>query len=73
MATSRAVAQTLQVLRGRVDEFGVAEPMIQQQGDKRVIVELPGVKDVARAKAAIGRTAQLTFHVLVREPRPPSV
>jgi protein-export membrane protein SecD len=60
----RAVAQTLQVLRGRVDEFGVAEPMIQQQGDRRVIVELPGVKDVARAKAAIGRTAQLTFHLV---------
>jgi protein-export membrane protein SecD len=61
---ARAVQQTLQVLRGRVDEFGVAEPMIQQQGAERVIVELPGVKDVARAKAAIGRTAQLTFHMV---------
>ncbi|HEX2858959.1 MAG TPA: protein translocase subunit SecD [Alphaproteobacteria bacterium] len=60
----RAVAQTLQVLRGRVDEFGVAEPLLQQQGDRRVIVELPGVKDVGRAKAAIGRTAQLTFHMV---------
>lgn len=60
----RALAQTLQVLRSRVDQFGVAEPLIQQQGDKRVIVELPGVQDVERAKAAIGKTAQLTFHLV---------
>lgn len=60
----RALAQTLQVLRSRVDQFGVAEPVIQQQGDKRVIVELPGVQDVERAKAAIGKTAQLTFHLV---------
>jgi len=63
----RALAQTVQVLRSRVDQFGVAEPVIQQQGADRVIVELPGVRDVARAKAAIGKTAQLNFH-LVDEP-----
>ncbi len=61
----RALAQTVQVLRSRVDEFGVAEPLIQQQGTNRVIVELPGVQDVNRAKNAIGRTAQLTFHLVV--------
>lgn len=60
----RAMAQTLQVLRSRVDEFGVAEPLVQQQGSNRVIVQLPGARDVARAKAAIGRTAQLTFHLV---------
>lgn len=60
----RALGQTLQVLRSRVDQFGVAEPVIQQQGDSRVIVELPGVQDVDRAKAAIGKTAQLTFHMV---------
>lgn len=60
----RAMAQTVQVLRSRVDEFGVAEPLLQQQGDRRVIVELPGAKDSGRAKAAIGRTAQLTFHLV---------
>lgn len=60
----RALAQTLQVLRSRVDQFGVAEPVVQQQGNNRVIVELPGVKDVSRAKAAIGKTAQLTFHLV---------
>lgn len=61
---TRALAQTVQVLRSRVDQFGVAEPVIQQQGTDRVIVELPGVRDVARAKAAIGKTAQLTFHLV---------
>lgn len=60
----RALAQTIQVLRSRVDQFGVAEPVVQQQGNNRVIVELPGVKDVSRAKAAIGKTAQLTFHMV---------
>ncbi len=60
----RALQQTLQVLRSRVDQFGVAEPLIQQQGSSRVIVELPGVQDVNRAKAAIGKTAQLTFHLV---------
>ncbi len=60
----RALSQTVQVLRSRVDQFGVAEPVIQQQGTKRVIVELPGVRDVARAKAAIGKTAQLNFHLV---------
>ncbi|PZP39156.1 MAG: protein translocase subunit SecD [Pseudomonas fluorescens] len=60
----RALEQTLQVLRSRVDQFGVAEPLIQRQGDRRVIVELPGIQDVERAKAAIGKTAQLTFHLV---------
>ena len=61
---TNAMHKTVQVLRGRVDEFGVAEPVIQQQGRDRVIVELPGVKDVARAKNSIGRTAMLTFHLV---------
>lgn len=68
----RALGQTLQVLRSRVDQFGVAEPVIQQQGDTRVIVELPGVQDVNRAKAAIGKTAQLTFHMVDENADPAS-
>jgi preprotein translocase subunit SecD len=59
-----ALNQTLEILRSRVDEFGVAEPIIQRQGDSRIILELPGVEDSARAKAVIGRTAQLTFHLV---------
>lgn len=59
-----AVAQTLEILRLRVDEFGVAEPAIQRQGLDRIIVELPGIDDVERAKSIIGRTAQLSFHLV---------
>ncbi|MFZ2620619.1 MAG: protein translocase subunit SecD [Alphaproteobacteria bacterium] len=59
-----AVRQTVEVLRTRVDAFGVAEPLIQRQGSDRVIVELPGIDDVERAKNAIGKTAQLTFHLV---------
>ena len=59
-----ALEQTLEILRMRVDEFGVSEPLIQRQGDERVIIELPGVTDISRAKSIIGRTAQLTFHMV---------
>jgi SecD/SecF fusion protein len=56
------VARTLEVLRRRVDQLGVAEPTLQRSGERRVIVELPGVYDPAEAVEVIGRTAQLTFH-----------
>lgn len=59
-----ALGQTLEILRSRVDEFGVAEPAIQRQGDDRIIIELPGIDDVERAKSIIGRTALLTFHLV---------
>ena len=59
-----ALNQTLEILRSRVDEFGVAEPLIQRQGERRVIIQLPGIDDVERAKNIIGRTAQLTFHLV---------
>ena len=56
------LARTLEVLRRRVDQLGVAEPTLQRSGERRVIVELPGVYDPAEAVEVIGRTAQLTFH-----------
>jgi len=56
------VGRTLEVLRRRVDQLGVAEPSLQRSGDRRVIVELPGVTDPEQALEVIGRTAQLTFH-----------
>ncbi len=59
-----AINQTLEILRNRVDEFGVAEPVIQREGTDRIIIELPGVDDPARAKSVIGRTAQLSFHLV---------
>ncbi|MFQ6092659.1 MAG: protein translocase subunit SecD [bacterium] len=59
-ATDRA----LEIIRNRVDQFGVAEPVIQKQGDHRIVVQLPGLKDEARAKNLIGRTALLEFTLL---------
>ncbi len=56
------IDRTLEVLRRRVDQLGVAEPTLQRSGDRRIIVELPGLKDPDQAVAVIGQTAQLTFH-----------
>ncbi|NLL13904.1 MAG: protein translocase subunit SecD [Fibrobacter sp.] len=55
------------VIENRINALGVAEPIIQKQGNDRIIVELPGLKDEAAAKSVIGKTAQLEFN-LVREP-----
>jgi protein-export membrane protein SecD len=59
-----AVDRALEVIRNRIDEFGVAEPLIQKSGDDRIIVELPGIADPARARELIGRTAQLEFKLM---------
>jgi SecD/SecF fusion protein len=56
------LARTLEVLRRRVDQLGVAEPTLQRSGARRVLVELPGVYDPQEALRVIGRTAQLAFH-----------
>ena len=59
---AEVTGRTLEVLRRRVDQFGVSEPTLQVSGDRRIIVELPGVTDPDEALEVIGRTAQLTFH-----------
>jgi preprotein translocase subunit SecD len=59
-----AVRQALETIRNRVDQFGVAEPTITRQGADRILIQLPGVQDPARAKALIGRTALLEFKLL---------
>ena len=59
-----AVDRAQEVIRNRVDQFGVAEPTIQRQGENRIIVELPGLQDVERAKNLIGQTALLEFQLL---------
>jgi len=59
-----AVRQGLETIRNRVDQFGVAEPSIQQQGDNRILIQLPGVQDPERAKALIGKTALLEFKLV---------
>ncbi|WP_410605198.1 protein translocase subunit SecD [Amycolatopsis sp. lyj-90] len=61
-ADAETTDRTLEVLRRRVDALGVAEPMLARSGDKRIIVELPGVRDPREAVEVIGRTAQLSFH-----------
>jgi preprotein translocase subunit SecD len=58
------VEQGLKVIRNRVDQFGVSEPTIQRQGDNRILVQLPGVQDPARAKSLIGKTAVLQFKLV---------
>jgi len=63
-----AVQQNITILRNRVNELGVAEPIIQQQGSDRVVVQLPGVQDTARAKDILGRTATLEIRMVNDEP-----
>ncbi|MBK7794530.1 MAG: protein translocase subunit SecD [Betaproteobacteria bacterium] len=63
-----AVQQNITILRNRVNELGVAEPIIQQQGADRVVVQLPGVQDTARAKDILGRTASLEIRMVNEEP-----
>ncbi len=60
----RTLNQSIEVIRNRIDEFGVSEPSIASQGTDRVVVELPGVREVDRAKDLIGRTAKLEFKMV---------
>ncbi len=65
-----AVNQNLTTLRNRVDELGVAEPMVQRQGPDRIVVELPGVQDTVAAKRVVGATANLEFRLEARPDTP---
>ncbi|HUP87982.1 MAG TPA: protein translocase subunit SecD [Longimicrobiales bacterium] len=60
-AKKDATDQAMQVIRNRIDQFGVSEPLVQKIGDDRIVVELPGIRDEDRAKAIIERTAFLEF------------
>lgn len=62
-----AVSQNMTTLRNRVNELGVAEPIIQQQGDNRIVVQLPGVQDTAKAKEILGTTATLEYRLVDTE------
>ncbi|WP_336290369.1 protein translocase subunit SecD [Aeromonas dhakensis] len=59
-----ALEQNITIIRNRVNELGVAEPLVQQQGAERIVVELPGIQDTARAKEILGATATLEFHMV---------
>jgi len=65
---SQALKQNIETLHKRVNELGVAEPVIQQQGTDRVVVQLPGVQDTARAKDILGRTATLQIRLVEPDP-----
>jgi len=59
-----AAEQALETIRNRIDQFGVSEPDIRHQGEKRILIQLPGIKDTKRAKELIGKTALLEFKLL---------
>ncbi|MCW8382469.1 protein translocase subunit SecD [Streptomyces justiciae] len=61
-ADGEATDRTVEVLRGRIDALGVAEPTIARSGSDRIVVELPGLEDPRKAAEVLGRTAQLSFH-----------
>ena len=60
----KAVQQSIEIVRRRIDETGTREPTIQRQGESRIIVQLPGVSDPARIKSLLGQTARMTFHMV---------
>lgn len=59
-----AIDQTVNTLRNRINELGVAEPIVQQQGSNRILVDLPGVQDIARAQQILGGTATIEFRLV---------
>jgi preprotein translocase subunit SecD len=64
-----ALDQSLETIRNRIDQFGVSEPVIQRQGDRDIVIQLPGIQDPERAKELIGKTAVLSFKI-VRDANP---
>jgi SecD/SecF fusion protein len=60
----RSVSQTLEIMRNRIDQFGVTEPLIARQGSDEIVVQLPGIRDPQRAIDLIGKTAQLEFKLV---------
>lgn len=69
---NEAVEQSLETLRNRIDEFGIAEPIIQRQGDEKILVQFPGVQETGRLKDIIARTAKLSFQIVRTGPEVPS-
>ncbi len=63
-AETRAIEQSIEIVRRRIDETGVNEPVIARQGSNRILVQLPGIDDPERIKRLLGQTAKMTFHLL---------
>lgn len=68
---NRAVEQSLETLRNRIDEFGIAEPIITRQGEDKIMVQFPGIQEPGRLKDIISRTAKLSFQVVRGGPEVP--
>jgi len=60
----QAIEQSIEVVRRRVDELGTLEPIIQRQGDDRILLQVPGLEDPERLKRILGKTAKMTFHLV---------
>ncbi|MFZ5609876.1 MAG: protein translocase subunit SecD [Pseudomonadota bacterium] len=69
----QAVQQSIEVVRRRIDELGTREPTIQIQGRDRIVVQVPGFNDPAQLKEVLGRTAQMTFHMVAEEVSPQDI
>jgi preprotein translocase subunit SecD len=67
------IEQSIEVVRRRIDETGTREPSIQRQGERRILIQLPGVRDPERIKALLGKTAKLTFHFLDESVQRPGI
>ncbi|MCY4053815.1 MAG: protein translocase subunit SecD [Hyphomicrobiales bacterium] len=78
--TTSAVSQSIEIIRRRIDELGTREPTIQRQGERRILVQAPGLDDPERLKELLGQTAKLSFHLVdssmtperAEEGRPPT-
>ena len=70
---NRVIQQAIETIRNRIDEFGVAEPSISQQGNNRILVQLPGMADAEKAKQLINTTAKLDFMIVSNEKSPQEV
>ncbi|MEM9582439.1 MAG: protein translocase subunit SecD [Pseudomonadota bacterium] len=68
----RTIQQSLEIIRRRVDEVGTREPTIQRQGERRILIQVPGIGSAAELKALIGTTAKLTFHPVVSQTSNPN-
>ena len=64
-----AVERAVEIVRSRIDQFGVAEPFIQRQSSDQIVIQLPGVTDSQRAKELVGRTALLEFKLVKDDPK----
>jgi protein-export membrane protein SecD len=69
---SQAVTQSIEIVRRRIDETGVLDPQITRQGDRRIVVQLPGIEDPGRIKELLGRTAHMTFRLVDETASPQS-